>query len=266
MNSSRPKPEMPRNEKFGPAEPGPVAKVFAVLRELARREGSAGLSELAQALDLPKATVHRVLAQLERLGLVQRMPGERRLLLAPPAIELATEILEGASRTALRRAALVSLSEQTGESCSLGARSGYEIVYLDDVTGSSPLSFHFQRGRRAPLHCTSMGKIYLGKMSPDELDRFFETETLVAYTPWTIVDRDRLRAISAEAARNDFVTSNQEFVLGVVGAAVPVFDSQRRMIAGLAVSIPAARMPYEKLPSLKPLLRKTADRIAASFA
>jgi len=165
----------------------------------------------------------------------------------------------------MRHAALVNLSARAGESCSLGARAGYEIVYLDDVTGSSALSFHFQRGHRAPLHCTSMGKLYLGKMSPAELDRFFETEPLIAYTPWTIVDRDNLRAVVAEAAKNDFTTSNQEFVVGVVGAAVPVLDSKGRMIAGLAVSIPAARMPYEKLPSLRPLLRKTAARLAASF-
>jgi IclR family acetate operon transcriptional repressor len=249
----------------GRAKLVPTMKVFAVLIEIARRGGTAGVTELARALSMPKTTVYRVAGQLERLGYLHRIPGERRLTLSSTALEMAAEILQASIRTGPRHAALVSLSEQTGESCSLGVRAGYEIVYLDHVTGTSPLTYYFQTGRRAPLYCTSIGKLYLAKMTQKELEQFFKTVPLTRYTDWTVTAPDALREIIAVAAKTDFVASNQEFVLGVVGAAVPVRGRTGRMIAGLAVSIPAARMAYEDLGRLRPLLEETAKKLTSTF-
>ena len=251
------------SHRRGPGSP--VAKIFAVLAEVARRGGTVGITELATALRLPKATVHRVAIQLEQLGYLQREPGGRRLAIAPALVGLATDLLTASARLAPRHAILEALSLQVGESCSLGVRVGYEIVYLDDVTAASPLAFHFQAGRRAPLHCTSMGKLYLARMGKQELDRYLTDTSLARYTEYTITDPQRLRALIERVAADNFASSNQEYVLGVVGAAVPVLGPERRMVAGLAVSIPAARMAYEDLPRLQPLLRDASAKLADTF-
>ena len=243
----------------------PAQKVFAVLTEIACRGGTSGVTELAQALAMPKTTVYRITRELEQLGYLQRMPGERRLVLTSDAIDMAVQILQAGVCLAPRHAALLALAESTGESCSLGVRVGYEVTYLDDVTTPSLLTLHFKRGHRAPLHCTSIGKLFLGRMTSRELDEYLQAAPLSRYTDWTVTDPAGLREIAAQARNDGFVTSNQEFVLGVVGAAVPVLGRGGRMIAGLAVSVPAARMRFEELGRLRPLLEATAEKLARTF-
>ncbi|MGI9384784.1 MAG: IclR family transcriptional regulator [Methyloligellaceae bacterium] len=242
----------------------PVGKAFAVLEAFASR-GAASLTEIALALGLPKTTVHRITTQLETLGYLQREPGSRKLSISTHLAMLASDLIAASMRLAPRHAVLQDLSMQLGESCSLALRVGYEIVYVDDVTAMSPLAFQFQTGRRSPLHCTSTGKLYLAQMSDAELERYLASETLVAHTPKTIVTSDRLRAVLADVAAGGFAASDEEYVLGVVGAAVPVRGAGGRLLAGLTVSIPAARMSYADLPGLRPALQTAAAKLTEIF-
>ena len=263
-NAGRPPRSLPVRDtdrlKNGPTKmssSSPTAKMFAVLDVLAKR-GSARLTDIAVALDVPKTTLHHTVAQLEDLGL-------RQLTIAPRLAKLSSDILGAAMRHAPRHAILERLAASLGESCSLGIRVGHQIIYLDDVTGSSPLAFNFQTGHRTPLYCTSTGKLFLARMTSAELDRYLESEPLVEHTPRTITDPDRLRAVIAEIAETGFACSDGEFVLGVVGAAVPVVDKQDRLLAGLAVSIPGVRMSYSELPNLRPALESAAENLAQTF-
>ena len=242
----------------------PTAKMFAVLEVLAQR-GSARLTDIAVELSVPKTTLHHIIAQLEELGFLQREPGGRQLTIAPRLAKLSSDILGATMRYAPRHAILERLAASLGESCSLGIRVAHEVVYLDDMTGPSPLAFNFQTGRRTPLYCTSTGKLFLSRMTPAELDRYLESEPLVEHTPKTITDPARLREVVAEIAESNFACSDDEFVLGVVGAAVPVTDKSGRMLAGLAVSIPGVRMSFSDLPKLKPALASAADELAHTF-
>lgn len=242
----------------------PVGKAFAVLEAFASR-GAASLTEIARALGLPKTTVHRITTQLETLGYLQREPGSRRLCVSSRLALLASDLIAGSVRLAPRHAVLQDLSMQLGESCSLGLCVGYEVIYVDDVTAMSPLAFQFQTGRRTPLHCTSTGKLFLAQMSEAELERYLASRPLVAHTPKTIVASDRLRAVLADVAATGFAASDEEYVLGVVGAAVPVRGVGDRLLAGLTVSIPAPRMSYADLPKLRPALQAAAAKLTETF-
>lgn len=250
--------------QFGEADATPTAKVFALLELLSER-GTARLTDLAKALGVPKTTLFRITTQLEQLGYLQREPGGRQLTIAPRLAKLSTHLLAASSRLGPRHAILKALAHKLGESCSLGVRSGHEIVYLDDVTAPSPLTFNFQAGQRTPLYGTSTGKLFLSRMSEDELERYLESETMIAHTPRTIADANKLRKTVREIAKSGFASSADEFVLGVFGAAVPVLDPEGRMLAGLAVAIPAARMQFTDLPKLEPALREAAGKLAQTF-
>ena len=242
----------------------PTAKVFALLELLSQR-GSARLTDLALALGVPKTTLHRITSQLEQLGYLQREPGGRRLTIAPRLTTLSTDILAASITQAPRHAILEGLALRLGESCSFGIQIGHEIVYLDDVTAPSPLSFNFGTGQRTPLYCTSTGKLYLAHMSDANLDSYFKSQELIAHTPNTITDQNRLRAELAEIAVNGCAYSQAEFVVGVIGAAVPVVDVEGRILAGITVSIPAARMDFSDLPKFIPTLLIAASKLASTF-
>jgi DNA-binding IclR family transcriptional regulator len=242
----------------------PTAKVFALLDLLAQRN-SARLTDLATALGVPKTTLYRITSQLEQLGYLQREPDGRHLTIAPRLAKLSADILGASARLAPRHAILEALSARLGESCSLGIRIGHQIVYLDDVTAPSPLSFSFGTGQRVPLHCTSTGKLYLAHMISEEFDRFLKHQELRAYTANTITDPQKLRDELQYIVRNGCAYSHGEYVVGVIGAAAPVIDADGRLMAGITVSIPAARMAYEDLPKLAPALLSSAAELAETF-
>lgn len=243
----------------------PIGRVFTVLAEITRHRGAISISDLSRALHLPKTTVHRMVRQFEGLGYLQREPMSRRMEISPALVDLAADLVAASTRLAPRHVALQELSRKIGESCSLGTRVGYEIVYLHDVTAPGPLTFHFQAGRRAPLHCTSIGKLFLADMSEAELNRYLASAPLTRFTDYTICDPQRLKEVIAQATDAGFVCSNQEYVLGVVGTAVPLLRPDGRLFAGLAASIPAPRMNYDDLPYLVPVLQDTAAKLMAMF-
>lgn len=254
----------PPKKVIGSGDPTPISKVFALLELLAKR-GSARLTDLAADLGLPKTTLHRIVAQLQDLGYLQRELKSRHLTVAPRLIRLSSGLIGTAARAAPRHAILEGLATRLGESCSLGILVGYQVVYIDDVTATSPLTISFQAGQHTPLHCTSTGKLFLAYMEPKDLERYFASETLTKYTPNTITEPERLRPLLPDIVKAGFARSENEFVLGVVGAAVPVLDSNGRILAALNVSIPSVRMTAQDLASLKNILTVAAAEIAEMF-
>lgn len=243
----------------------PTGKVFALLQTLASNDGAMSLSELATSLGLAKTTVHRMVVQLQDLGYLQREPGSRKLSVAPALCRLGVDLIESAFRLAPRHEVLRALAEDIGESCSIGVRMGYEVSYIDDVAANAPLAVHFRAGRRAPLHCTSIGKLYLGKMSDVEWRRYLSSDPLRAYTERTITDPARLREETRRVAREGFAATQEEFVLGVVGAAVLVTGPGSRVYAGVAFHAPAVRLTHEGAKLLRPHLERAAARLVATF-
>ncbi|MDH3317096.1 MAG: IclR family transcriptional regulator, partial [Gammaproteobacteria bacterium] len=120
-------------------------------------------------------------------------------------------------------------------------------------------------GRRAPLHCTSIGKLYLGRMSDAEWRRYLAGEPLRRYTERTITDPVRLREETRRAAHEGFAATQEEFVLGVVGAAVLVTGPGSRVYAGVAFHAPAARLTHEDAHRLRPHLEQAAGRLVVTF-
>lgn len=243
----------------------PLEKVFAVLEVMGTEARPMMLGELASALGLPKATTHRITAQLERLGYLQREPGSRFLVVAPRLVRLGLALVGTSTRTGVRHEILRELARRIGESVVLGVRVGNEVAYLDDVTEDSYLTIKFRAGLRAPLHCTSMGKLYLARMSPAEWQQFV-SRPLESYTERTITDPIRLRKEVDRVAEQDFATSNQEFVRGIVGSAAPIYVAKRRMVAAVSISAPAVRMTVDELRELRAALEETAAALAKTFA
>lgn len=252
------------DRQMTPESSSPTAKVFAFL-ELLSRQGSARLTDLAAELGVAKSTLHRITVQLEQLGYIQREPEGRQFTVAPRLAKLSADLLAAAFRLAPRHAILERLSAQLGESCSIGIRSGNEIFYLDDVTAPLPLSFSFSTGQRAPLYCTSTGKLFLATLSDTDLEQYFRSVPLIAHTATTITDPENLRHEFTSIRTEEFARSQGEFVVGVVGLAVPIVDNYGRILAALTVSIPAARMNYDDLPTLKPALSDAARELSQTF-
>ncbi|MEE8189076.1 MAG: IclR family transcriptional regulator [Kiloniellales bacterium] len=261
----------PRGERPGAAPAaeegaGSTGKALRILEAVVRDGHPVSIAELSAMLHLSKPTAHRIGTALEGLGYLEREPGSRRFVEGKRLVQLALQVLQAAARRGPRHGILKALSEEIGETCNLGVMSGNEVVYLDRVEAAWPLGLRFEPGSRVPLHCTSLGKLFLSKLPEAQLEKTLTTLPLKRYTENTITARDRLLAELADIRRRGYATDNQEFMSGVVCLAVPVTGPQGGLCAGIAFSAPEARMTLEQARAQVPLLREAAEKLSETFA
>lgn len=244
-----------------------VQRAFALLEMVVAENRPMSLAQMADRLDLPKPTVHRLASRLEMDDLLAREPSGRHYTTGPRLNALAIGTLEAAMQRAPRHAVLEALARKTGETCNLGVLDGASVVYLDRVETHWPLRLQLSVGSHVPLHCTASGKLYLSRMPRRTRERLYAAAALERFTDNTIVDPGRLDA-ELETIRADGVAiNNQEYMIGLVGIAVPVPDPARpdHMAAALAIHAPEPRLNATDIQRHLPALLAAAMRLSETL-
>ena len=242
----------------------PAAKVLAVLAAIARL-GSAPVSVLAHDLGLPVPTAHRICLELERLGYVQRLPGTRQWIVARMFVGLAANVIAAAAGDAATDAILNGLSQEIGEMCSFAIQVGDEVVYVASTAVPHAVTLSFHAGRRAPLFCTSSGRLFLARLDDAALAAYLAGTRLTAYTPHTVTSPKALIAEIRKVRKQACAMSSQQFVLHVVGAAVAVTGDDGTFFGALSVAAPDFRMTPNALHKVVPALRRGARQLAGAL-
>lgn len=240
----------------------PTMRAFAVLQVLARAPHPLTVSAIADLLDMPKPTAHRIVRMLESEGMVQREPGALRYGVGQRLRDFAFDILDAALRRAPQRAVLDQLARKVGETCNLGILVDSSVVYIDRVETTWPFGLRFEPGSKVPAHCTAIGKLFLSFLSPARQQEFLSVLDLDRYTDNTITDPARLATELARIRDDGVSTDNEEFLAGVVCLAVPVTAPDGQIIAGLAISAPSARLSMKRALQQVPALNDAARQLS----
>lgn len=247
-----------------PASPSSSAeRSLRLLSMLADQGRPMSLAELIEALNLPKATVHRLCTQLMDSGFVTRDLNERDFVVGPALRRLALNTLNHGSLRGLRHDVLAGLVAQVGETCNFTTLDGAGVLYLDRVEAPWPWRLTLDVGAHVPLHCTASGKLFLAFMSDKQREAMFRTLDLQAITEHSIDNVDALRRECASIRENGYAFDREEFVLGLTAIAIPVRDGAGEVRAALAVHAPVARMSLVQALQRLPALHQAAGRMAA---
>lgn len=239
-----------------------AARSLRLLSTLADSGRPMSLADLVAALELPKATLHRICNQLLECGYMARDLNERDFVVGPALRKLALDTLNHGSLRGLRHEVLAGLVEQVGETCNFTTLDGAGVLYLDRVEAPWPWRLTLDVGAHVPLHCTASGKLFLSFMSKKQREAMLRTIELTAITEHSITSVDALRAECEATRERGYAFDREEFVLGLVALAVPVRDTAGEVRAALAVHAPAARMPIAKAVERLPLMHQAAARMA----
>ncbi len=253
----------PVSENSGKAFP--TVKAVSILETIASARRPLSVTELGALLGLPKPTAHRIVRMLESEGLMQREPGSRRFVPGPRLVRLGLGIVGAAMLGAPRHSILESLSQKIRETCNFGVINGSHVLYLDRVEAEWPLGLRFESGSRVPLHCTSMGKLFLSWLPKQKRAVLLRSLSLLRYTENTITDIARLEPELEKIRETEVSTDDQEFLAGVVCVAVPVRDQSGHPVAALAISAPLARMSLEQGLQHVPLMQKAAEELTVTI-
>src|SRR6476661_854978 len=244
---------------------GGLAKGLAVIRTFTRERAALNLSEIAKDAGMPAATARRCLLTLEELGYVTR--NGRDFLLRPKVLELGAAYLESMNIEHVTRNHLEELARSTADSAALCVLDGVEIVYVARASVRTLLRLEAHIGSRFPAHATSTGRVLLAGVSPERLQRYFQTAKLEALTERTVTDPQKLRALIEDCRRSGFSVVEDELAYGVIALAVPVLDHQGRVVAALNSSSHSRRTTKTKLVRERlTMLQRVSRQISADLA
>jgi IclR family pca regulon transcriptional regulator len=242
-----------------------LARGLDVLRCFRAGTGPMTLSEIATASALARPTARRILITLEQLGYVRS--AERGFTLTPRVLDLGMAYVGSMNLWDLARPHLRDLVDGTNESCSVAQLDGSDIVYVARVAVPKLVALAVTVGTRFPAAQTSLGKVLLAALSPDELDKALAEPSRSGITPRWTPDRDEITAVLRDVRAKGWAVTDQQLALGIRSVAAPVRDGDGNVVAAVNVNAHAAETPVDTLIDHHlPLLLRTASAISADWA
>ncbi len=242
-----------------------IQKALSVLEIITAEIRPLSVVDISEELGLPRQTVHRVVRQLEELGLVRKDASRERYIAGDRLRSLALRTISSTQSTRGTHAILQSLVDTVNETCNIGMLDGHEVIYIDRVECDWPLRVQLKAGSHVPVHCTAIGKLLLAHLDQDGRGRILETAAMRKYTKYTITDPVHLEAQLEQIAAQGYSINNQEDAVGLIAMAVPVRDPQGDVIAGLAVHAPEPRFSIARAIEHLPMFQAAADKLGIAM-
>jgi DNA-binding IclR family transcriptional regulator len=235
---------------------GSVSSVRRTIQvmDLLARKGAVGVRAVAQQLDLPVGSVHRLLLDLAEEHAVERT-ADGTWQLGYRLLEITHEQLEGVGLPRLARPFCEDLAEQTGETVNLNVISGDACVCIDRVRGSDGMQLDWRMGSPAPLYAGGSAKAMLAFVSEAEQVRVANAPK-TRFTQHTLTDASALLVELRGIRQRGYAVDDQELVLGVFCVGVPILDRLGRPAGAMSISGPS---PKSVGASVEPLVRRLSD-------
>ncbi len=241
-----------------------TARALAVLDAFDAAHPRLSLSDIARRSGLPLTTVHRLAGELEAWGALERdADGLYQIGLKLWEVGLLAPV-----HSRLREVALPfmqDLYEATRENVHLAVRDGFEVLYVEKLTGHRSVPIISRVGGRLPMHTTGVGKALLAHQPPEFVEAFL-ARPLERPTPYSIVEPGRLRRVLAEVRRRGYAQTSEEMTLGNCSVAVPILDEDGVAVAALGLVVHSLRADLARLvPPLQAAAQGVAQRLAVTL-
>lgn len=238
-------------------------RLLIILEEVARVGKPMSAAALSDALELPRPTMHRLLATAEEQGFLQRDVDGRSYGPGRRMRKLAASTLSSQRIRTERLMIMKRLAEAVGETCNLAAPGRHGMIYLDRVETHWPLRIQLPVGTQVPFHCTASGKMYLASLRADKLNRVLQWLELEALTKASFQTAEALLRDLEQTSARGYATDREEFMDGMVAIAVPIQDGAGRLLTTLSIHAPTQRRHLASIEADLPKLLEAAAQLAA---
>ena len=244
-----------------PREIQSLARGIDILTFLTNADRPTGLTEIAQAMDLDKSTVYRLLVTLEARGYVVQDADTRRYRPGLQIVALGRKVISNIELRSVAKPWLKRLRQMTRESVELALLADNRAIYIDGEESTETLSVNTEVGKEIPIHCTALGKSLVSHFTREELEKIFIHESLTRYTPRTITTLRELIPHLESVFERGYATDDEEFNLGVRCIAAPILDHRGKVVASVGISGPTIRITHEKMSDLAQTVMESAQQI-----
>ena len=218
-----------------------VKKAMELLDLFTEERPEWGVTELAQALGLPKATVHGLLCSLVEGGVLHRLPsGRYRLGWRIPLLNRV--LMESVPLRLEARPRMARLAELYGETVHLAVLERGRVLYLEKQQGNRAIQVNITGvGAYLYAHASALGKVLLSGLSEKEVIAVVRTHGLPALTPNTITTLEELLSELRGVRERGYAYALEEYLPDLCCVAAPIRDHTGEVIAALSFSVPKYR-------------------------
>jgi DNA-binding IclR family transcriptional regulator len=225
-------------------------------------EDSLSVTEISTKLRSPKSSIHDIVSTLLATGILEKDLDRNRYRLGLKLFELGNQAKENLEIRQVAVPVMKALHERVDETIYLTVLDGREILYVECFESTKRLRTYSVIGVRAPLHCTSVGKVILAFMDEDAVEEVVQSMGLPRFTESTITDREKLDTELAKIRRRGYAIDNMEHEEGVRCVGAPVRNHTGKVLASISVSGPSQRLTVDRIEEIAPLVINTAEEIS----
>ena len=246
---------------------GVLERTLGILELLSRHGEGLELAAIADTLNIPRSAVHRLLADLVRLGYVRQARGHGDYLLSTKLVSMGLSYLSNTGIVDIAQPLLNRLAEVSGELVRLSVVDGERLTWVARAQGARQgLRYDPDMGSDARLSCSSSGWALLSTLSDDEALALVARQGLGLpeqfgpSAPSSL--QDLLAAVQATRARGFSITA-ETYTAGLSAISAPVRFAGQPAFGVLTIAGPSVRFTSERMQALGPELMDTAQQLAA---
>ncbi|MHB8496230.1 MAG: IclR family transcriptional regulator domain-containing protein, partial [Casimicrobiaceae bacterium] len=214
----------PSNPGGETAQVQSLTRGLSILQCLASTEGGLTLTDIAQRVQLPTSTTHRLLSTLEKMGYVYQAGDLALWYVGIEAFTVGSSFLSNRDFVAQSHAYMRRLMEQAGETTNLAILDGTEAVFIDQVQCRETMRTIVKLGSRVPLHASGVGKAIFASLPDDQIDAMLKVRGLPRITENTITSPETMWASIRVIRQRGWSFDDEEHLPGTRCVAAPFYD------------------------------------------
>jgi IclR family transcriptional regulator, KDG regulon repressor len=239
-----------------------VDRALQIITIVSTRKDGFGVTELAEQLNLNKSSIFRLLSTLAAHNFIEQDSETKKYRLGYKYLELSSKLLDSIDIRSEAKPFLKELESITKEVIHLVVYDQGEVIYIEKLEGSETLRTHSQVGKRAPMHCTSVGKVILAHLPNNELLSILERKGLPKHTENTIVTKEKLFEELVKIKEKGYGTEIEENEPGITCIAAPIFNNRGGIAAAVSISGPTIRMSSTTMNEMKDKIIEVTQKIS----
>ncbi len=240
-----------------------VSRALDIITLVSSKRDGLGVTEIANQMDINKSSVYRILSTMAQYGYIEQDRETGRYKLGYKFLEVSSKLLESIDLRTEAKPYLQELENETNEVIHLVVYDQGEVVYIEKLEGNETLRMHSKVGKRAPMHCTSVGKAILAHLPSSVVLDILERKGMPMHTDKTITNKDNFLAELIQVKQKGYALDLEENEYGIICIAVPIFDHQGKVAAAVSISGPTIRMKDERLDHLQSRMKYIGGQISA---
>lgn len=240
-----------------------LERAFDIIEILGNADYHLGISEIAQQSELPLSTTHRILTTLLKLGYVEQNPETSKYTLGVRILQLRGAVIGKLNLAIVAMPIMKMLMNRVEETVHLAVYNEGEIIYIERVEGLKTQGMYTRIGKRAPVHCTALGKVLLSNL-PESLwfDEVVNKRGLKIYSETTISSVEGLRLELQRTRDRGYAIDNGETGEKVRCVAAPIRDYTGQTVAAISISGPQTQVTWERIKILGEAVCHAAELIS----